>query len=187
MQVLVGSVRWAEIVPLQSGEIDYYVATSIGLFSATFVDGDNTIWNQEGASSIGNVPVNMLDYRRSDGKVVAATHGNGLYSSRINGVLPERLTPNSNKLTVQSAFPNPFVSDIAVNFNVPETDFIRVRVYDSRGRLIKTIASGLGFTGENEIFWDGTDVSDNPVPPGLYIIRIEYRDQIEAQKVIYSR
>ena len=181
------SVRWAEIVPKISGEIDYYLATSIGLFSATFVDGDNTIWNQEGAATIGNVPVNMLDYRRSDGKVVAATHGNGLYSSRIDGVLPERVAPNNSKLTVQSAFPNPFVSDIAINFNVPETDFIRIRVYDTRGRVIKTIASGLGFKGENEIFWDATDVSNSSVPAGVYIIRIEYRDQIEALKVICSR
>ena len=181
------SVRWAEIVPKEAGAYDYFLATSIGLFSTSILDGNNTVWNQEGSNSIGNVPVNMLDYRRIDGQIVAATHGNGLYASNINGVLPETIISTPGRLTIEPPFPNPFVSELTIKFNVPETDFIRVRVYDSRGRLIKTIASGLGFTGENEIFWDGTDVSDNPVPPGLYIIRIEYRDQIEAQKVIYSR
>jgi len=181
------SVRWVEIVPKTDGVTEYYLATSVGLFSTTALNGENTIWLQEGQQSIGNVPVNMLDYRRSDGKIVIATHGNGLYQSQIQGVVPEPVIPSGSGLVVQNAFPNPFTDNIAISYTLPETDAVRARVYNSNGKLVKTIALGLGFQGENEIFWNGTDVSNSPVPPGVYIIRLEYRGEIKAQKVIYTR
>jgi hypothetical protein len=181
------SVRWVEIVPKTDGVTEYYLATSVGLFSTTALNGENTIWLQEGEQSIGNVPVNMLDYRRSDGKIVIATHGNGLYQSQIQGVVPEPVIPSGSGLLVQNAFPNPFTDNIAISYTLPETDAVRARVYNSNGKLVKTIALGLGFQGENEIFWNGTDVSNSPVPPGVYIIRLEYRGEIKAQKVIYTR
>lgn len=181
------SVRWAEIVPKIDGNTEYYLATSVGLFSSIAINGENTIWLQEGAQSIGNVPVNMLDYRRSDGEIVVATHGNGLYRSQIEGVVPEPVISSGSGLVVQNAFPNPFTDNIAINYTLPETDMVRARVYNSDGKLVKTIALGLGFQGENEIFWDGTDVSNSSVPPGIYIIRLEYRNEIKVQKVIYTR
>ncbi len=181
------SVRWAEIVPKNDGVTEYYLATSVGVFSTTALNGESTIWLQEGEQSIGNVPVNMLDYRRSDGRIVAATHGNGVYQSQINGVVPEPAIQSGNGLVVENAFPNPFTDNIAINYTLPETDMVRARVYNTDGKLVKTIALGLGFQGENEIFWDGTDVKNSPVPPGIYLIRIEYQGEIKVQKVIYSR
>ncbi|WP_323757401.1 FlgD immunoglobulin-like domain containing protein [Roseivirga sp.] len=181
------SVRWAEIVPKTDGFTEYYLATSVGLFSAAAINGESTIWLQEGGQSIGNVPVNMLDYRRSDGKIVVATHGNGLYESQITGVVPEPVTQRGTGLVVENAFPNPFTDNIAINYTLPETDVVRARVYNSDGKLVKTIALGLGFQGENEIFWDGTDVKNSPIPPGIYIVRIEYRGEIKVQKIIYTR
>ncbi|KYG76612.1 FlgD immunoglobulin-like domain containing protein [Roseivirga echinicomitans] len=181
------SVRWAEIVPKADGFTEYYLATSVGLFRSTVINEENTIWIQEGAQSIGSVPVNMLDYRRSDGKIVVATHGNGLYQSQISGVVPEPVIQSGSGLVVENAFPNPFTNNIAINYTLPETDVVRARVYNSDGKLVKTIALGLGFQGENEIFWNGTDVKNSPVPPGVYIIRVEYRGEIKVQKVIYTR
>tara|TARA_R110001599_G_scaffold346228_3_gene571279 strand:+ start:4073 stop:6913 length:2841 start_codon:yes stop_codon:yes gene_type:complete len=181
------SVRWAEIVPKIDGFTEYYLATSVGLFSATAINGESTIWLQEGDQSIGSVPMNMLDYRRSDGKIVVATHGNGLYQSQISGVVPEPVIQSGSGLVVENAFPNPFTDNVAINYILPETDVVRARVYNSDGKLVKTIALGLGFQGENEIFWNGTNVKGSPVPPGIYIIRIEYRGEIKVQKVIYTR
>ncbi|MGW8122386.1 FlgD immunoglobulin-like domain containing protein [Roseivirga echinicomitans] len=181
------SVRWAEIVPKIDGTTAYYLATSVGVFSTNTLDGENTTWLQEGTRTIGSVPVNMLDYRRSDGKIIVATHGNGLYRSKIEGVVPEPIIPAGSGLVVQNAFPNPFIDDIAINYTLPETDMVRARVYNADGKLVKTIALGLGFQGENEIFWNGTDVSNSPVPAGIYIIRLEYRGEIKVQKVIYTR
>ncbi len=78
------SLRWATIVPTSSGKV-YFLATSIGIFSATTLNSTNTVWVQEGATPIGNVVVDMIVARPSDGVVVAGTHGRGVYSTKLTG------------------------------------------------------------------------------------------------------
>ncbi|MBI3259863.1 MAG: T9SS type A sorting domain-containing protein [Ignavibacteriae bacterium] len=76
------SCRWVKILSV-GGKNIYYVGTSTGLYSTALLNGENTIWEQEGSETIGNVVVDMIDTRDSDGKVVAATHGNGVFSSTV--------------------------------------------------------------------------------------------------------
>ncbi|MBS1536469.1 MAG: T9SS type A sorting domain-containing protein [Bacteroidetes bacterium] len=76
------SCRWVKILSV-GGKNIYYVGTSTGLYSTAFLNGENTIWEQEGAEIIGNVVVDMIDARDSDGRIVAATHGNGVFSASV--------------------------------------------------------------------------------------------------------
>lgn len=61
----------------------YFAGTTAGLFTATRLDGANTRWVREGASTIGNAWVTMIDLRESDGFVVAATHGRGVFGAHV--------------------------------------------------------------------------------------------------------
>jgi hypothetical protein len=162
------SVRWAEVVPLQDGSYQYYVGTSTGLYSTTTLNGAATIWVQEGPSTIGNVVVTMTDYRRSDGRIVAATHGNGLYFSEIPNVIPEPEDEIVEELVVLQSYPNPFSDLATIRFKLPESDFVVVRIYNMMGQLVTIASTGLAFTGENEVFWDGTDDGGNEVKNGVY-------------------
>ncbi|MBM2841322.1 MAG: hypothetical protein HW412_1850 [Bacteroidetes bacterium] len=77
------SCRSATIVP-SGGGTTYYLGTSTGLYSTTSLSA-TTVWVQEGATNIGNVVVNFLDSRSSDGVVVVGTHANGTYSNSGGG------------------------------------------------------------------------------------------------------
>ncbi|MEE9429585.1 MAG: T9SS type A sorting domain-containing protein [Melioribacteraceae bacterium] len=72
------SIRAAAIVPTNSGT-QYFLATSTGVYSTTQLNGANTNWSLEGASTMGNVVVNSLATRKSDGRIVAGTHGRGAF------------------------------------------------------------------------------------------------------------
>ncbi|HEY6952973.1 MAG TPA: T9SS type A sorting domain-containing protein [Bacteroidota bacterium] len=76
------STRWAAILP-PGGRASYFVGTSVGLYSASFLNGISTVWTQEGSSSIGNLPVDMIQVRPSDGYIVVATHGGGIFSAFV--------------------------------------------------------------------------------------------------------
>ncbi len=77
------SCRWVEMVDV-NGKMMYFVGTSIGLFSSSYLSGTNTVWEQEGASTIGNNVVSMIDIRSLDKFIVVATHGNGVYTGTVN-------------------------------------------------------------------------------------------------------
>jgi len=73
------SCRWAVIIPGQGA----FVGTSTGLYSTALLDGSSTLWIQEGSTTIGNTVVDMMDVRLSDGRIVAATHGRGVFSASL--------------------------------------------------------------------------------------------------------
>ena len=62
----------------------YFVGTSTGLYRTTALNGTSTTWAQEGVNSIGNVVVDAVAGRGSDGYLAVATHGNGVYTSSLN-------------------------------------------------------------------------------------------------------
>ena len=77
------SVRWIKMGVISGADTQYFVGTSTGLYSATTLDGTSTVWTQEGSSTIGNVVIDMIDIRDSDGYIAVGTHGNGFYSSML--------------------------------------------------------------------------------------------------------
>lgn len=76
------SVSWAAMLPVDGGYM-YFAATTAGLCSTTSLDGHNTVWVREGAESIGNVVVDMVQVREADGLVAVATHGRGVYTANV--------------------------------------------------------------------------------------------------------
>jgi len=181
------SVRWVTIVPKVGGSFEYFVGTSVGLFSTTLLNGAATTWSQDGHEEIGNVVVNMIDYRRSDGLMMVATHGNGIFTTTLPDVLPIDDDGTGSLFEFNNAYPNPFQDFLTIDFTLPDTDFTLLRIYDSSGRMIFISSGSLGFTGDNEFFWDGTNTLGQPVPNGVYVVRLTYRGTSHARKVLLDR
>lgn len=73
-----------------------FVATELGVWSTDNLNGTNTFWEPTNAG-LANVRVDMLDARKSDGLIAAATHGRGLYTTIVNATptncaIPTNLT-----------------------------------------------------------------------------------------------
>ena len=182
------STRWSEIVPMADGGYTYFVGTSSGLYSTTELDGNNTIWLQEGASTIGRSVVRMMDYRSSDGKIVTATHGNGVFDSTIESTLPiETSIDNIQNLVVTNAFPNPFSDHIDIEFKIPEQGSLSVRILNSLGQNIKTILNYPQYAGTVSVRWDGTNTIGEPVKDGMYFYRIYYNGQVTGGTLLYDQ
>ena len=79
------SCRTAKIIPLGNSTL-YLVGTSVGLFGTATLDDNNTVWEQVGATEIGAVVVEFLEYRENDGLLVVATHGNGIYQTNLTSI-----------------------------------------------------------------------------------------------------
>jgi hypothetical protein len=97
------ALQAAAILPLIDGTTYYLAGGSTGLYATSVLDGDATVWVQEGMANIGYAPVEMLASRASDGLVAVATHGSGIFSANITDVAssvhqdPNR--PNGFKLS----------------------------------------------------------------------------------------
>lgn len=71
-------VRWALLNPNNNKQL--LIATELGVWSTDNISGSSTSWGATN-SGLANVRVDMLQLRSSDGYVIAATHGRGLFGS----------------------------------------------------------------------------------------------------------
>ncbi len=178
------SVRWLCMAPLQNGDIRYFAATSTGLYTTTDLNGMATEWARESNELIGNMVVNMVDYRYADGLVVAATHGNGMFRARYTDILPLERADAENEVAMGNPYPNPFVDAIDIPFSLPSNGNVRARIYDASGRYIKTLLWSKSYRGENLLSWDGTNATGTPVEPGVYICRLEFDNKITSTRLL---
>jgi len=66
------------------------------------------------------------------------------------------------------AAPNPFNPRTVFSFNLPEAGYARLAVYDVRGRLVRSLRSGMLEAGDQRISWDGRDDAGRQVEAGVY-------------------
>jgi hypothetical protein len=72
-------VRWAIFYPNDNDKA--LIATEMGVFETADINSSSTVWAQDPSFPI--VKTNMLQYRPSDGTIIAATHGRGIFSTQI--------------------------------------------------------------------------------------------------------
>ncbi|MFT4537276.1 MAG: hypothetical protein ACI9P5_004657 [Saprospiraceae bacterium] len=184
------SIRWAEIIPMNDGSYMYFIGTSVGLYSTNILNGASTVWIKEGNETIGNAVIRMIDYRSSDGKLVIATHGNGVFESHITNTLSIIKTSTQfPDLVVKTPFPNPFnaISPIKFNFDIPELGPVRIDILNSTGQHVRTLLHAVQFPGNNSATWNGVDDRGTAMRSGMYHYRIGYGDQVVTGKIILVR
>jgi len=131
------SVRCSKMLNYQGKKV-YFAGTSCGLFSATELKGDSTIWVKEGAGTIGNVIVDMIDARETDGFIAVGTHGNGVYSTYYNP--SAGLQESSGEApAIGNPFPNPAGNAVEVAVTSGAAGTLGISIMNGEGRLVKTI------------------------------------------------
>jgi len=160
------SCRWAAIVPTTQGTT-YFVGTSVGLYSATALSGSTT-WVQEGASTIGNVIVDMIDFRTSDGLVVVGTHANGVFSTNVVVSTPRAENTLPTGYVLNQNYPNPFNPSTTIRYSLPERSHVKITVFDAAGREISILRNREENAGKHEVQWDAKDAHGISVASGVY-------------------
>ena len=172
------SCRWVEIIPTETGN-RYFVGTSVGLFSTNELDGDNTVWMLEGENTIGNVVVDMLDYRHSDQFLAVGTHGNGIYTTNvIKNFLGDENISNKKDLSFR-IFPNPVSSVATLEFELDKSMPISMEIIDMNGRKVMKKQNGFLQRGSHQIQIDMTVYK-----PGIYFISLQGENYRRYQRIV---
>lgn len=68
--------------------------------------------------------------------------------------------------------PNPFNPATMIRYELATDTKVIVRVYDTRGRLVRTLVSQAMPAGRHEVLWDGRDDSGHGSAAGVYVGRL---------------
>ncbi len=92
-------------------------------------------------------------------------------SLQVAGATAAAQTPPP--LAILQAAPNPFNPRTTVRYSLPAAQPATLRLYDLRGRLVRTLVDEPRPAGVSEATWDGRDQAGRAVAAGAYLARLQ--------------
>jgi hypothetical protein len=92
--------------------------------------------------------------------------------------------PISAKITLLGNYPNPFNPETTISFFLPDSDDVKLSIYNIKGQKVKTLMNQSCEKGNYSVIWDGKDKQGNPVGSGLYLYRLQTRNREMSKKML---
>ncbi|WP_109438062.1 MULTISPECIES: T9SS type A sorting domain-containing protein [Aquimarina] len=157
-------IRWGLFNPFNSDEV--WLATEIGVWSTDDIKSEDVEWFPKN-ETLANVRTDMIAIRKSDAKIVAATHGRGMFEATLNTKeTPIEPTPIVEKETF-IIYPNPTPNSFTINSTAKGAVTYQGEIYSVGGKIV----GRFNYTSGEEI-----NISISGYRPGIYLVNLEGND-----------
>lgn len=161
--------------PLTQG-IQYHLFT-IALNITNFQGTSGLVWDQ-----VNTGIFNALD------KIISVNYlGNGNVNLQGVSSIESSGTLHANTFVLYPNYPNPFNPETTIRYAVPQQFSGNMKmelvIYNSLGRQVRILYSGVPSPGVHEQRWDGRDYQDRPVASGCYIVMLRAGEIRKSQKM----
>jgi hypothetical protein len=135
-------------------------------------------WNGSGWVSLGATMTGNTGFVASS-QLYSAFAFIGSLSSVVL-VTEGKVIPGGYQL--EQNFPNPFNPSTKIEFNLPQAEFVVLKVFNSLGQEIATIVNGLRQAGNYTVTWNA-----GFAPSGVYFYRLSAGNFLETKKLLLLR
>jgi uncharacterized repeat protein (TIGR02543 family) len=87
-----------------------------------------------------------------------------------SGVGPQKALPSEYRLSQN--YPNPFNPSTGIGYALPERSHVRIEIFTTDGRRIRTLVNEEKQAGEYTAEWDGSDDAGRKAVSGVYLCRM---------------
>jgi len=84
-------------------------------------------------------------------------------------------------------YPNPFNPSTTISFALPESGEIKLSIFNLKGQLVKTLASGQMAAGWHTVIWNGTNEQGNQAASGIYVYSLEAKGFKVTKKLVLAK
>lgn len=98
-----------------------------------------------------------------------------LTSVRISDNLPDGFTLEQN-------FPNPFNPSTTIQYNIPKTEMVVLKIYNILGQEVKTLVNEEQIAGTYQAVFDASHLAS-----GVYFYRLTAGDYVEVKKMMFLK
>ncbi len=81
-------------------------------------------------------------------------------------------------------YPNPFESQTIFEFELLNSQFVQLFIFDLQGRFIASINDGILTKGKHKLLWNGLNNEQQAVGSGLYMYQIRFGDKTLRGKLL---
>jgi hypothetical protein len=84
-------------------------------------------------------------------------------------------------------YPNPFNPVTTIQFIIPATGKVEVKIYNLNGSLVRELFTGEKEVGEYSYQWDGKDDRGITIASGVYFYSVQFNNSQLTKKMIYLK
>jgi hypothetical protein len=112
-------------------------------------------------------------------------HGNFMIRAIVDlGVVGQEDEVLPVKAITATNYPNPFNPVTTISLSLPAAGKTALRVYNTRGQLVRTLVDEMLPAGDHNIVWNGRDDNGAALSSGLYLYRVEANGQTITRKTM---
>ncbi len=98
-------------------------------------------------------------------------------TSKADNQIPKQFAVSQN-------YPNPFNPETMINFEIPKSCQVVIKIYNTVGQEVKTLVNEKRDAGFYQISWDGIDNLGNKVGSGIYLYQLKAEEFIASKKMV---
>ena len=168
------------------------------IYAQRIDSGGATLWAKDGnivCDEKANQDLPQITYGGNGGAIIAwedqrnyGFNSNDIYAQYISGdgSIPAKYLNVSNqnaaapgKFQLNQNYPNPFNPSTTIQYQIPKSGMVIIKVYDVLGREVKTLVNQYQQNGKYDIKFDGSNF-----PSGIYYYRMQIGNFSETKKLI---
>jgi len=100
--------------------------------------------------------------------------------------VPETPTPAGDAV-LAPPYPNPFNPSVTLPLSLEREQEVRLAVYDTSGKLVRTVYHGHLAAGDHQWSWHGADDQGRAMPSGIYHLRLEAGRYVSQRRMVLLR
>jgi hypothetical protein len=93
----------------------------------------------------------------------------------------------SHKFGLYPAYPNPFSSSTTLSYNLVNSGYVSLNVYDLLGHKVATLVDNFQKAGIHELIFNANDLNNHRLADGIYVIELKTGKQYSRIKVQLMR
>lgn len=108
-------------------------------------------------------------------------------SVMLNGIDAKITASSPMAFELRQNVPNPFNPSTTITFALPESAPVTLAIYDTNGRIVRTLVNGAGAAGLHEVVWNGLDDNGRAVASGVYVYRLTAGNDVSIRRLTLVR
>jgi len=129
-----------------------------------------------------------LKIDRNLDKDYALTYGTGPKMSVVITADVQNTSAIPTAFKLEQNHPNPFNPSTTISYNIEQSGYVNLKVYDVMGRLVRTLVDNqyvsAGYETGYSVVWNGLDDHGQKASAGLYIYRLQSGAMSMTNKMI---
>ena len=105
-----------------------------------------------------------------------------IYVDSVQTDISEKNISLPNKFIVEQNYPNPFNPTTIIDYSIPQTSFVTLKIYDALGNEVASLINGQKSAGNYKIKFNGSKLSS-----GIYFYRLNAGNYSETKKMILMK